>query len=247
MGNQQNMNDQLRVRREKMQELRAEGIDPFGHRFERDSMNQDLHDKYGEMDKDELNGLEITATIAGRMVAKRGKGKVGFADLQDRTGRMQLYIRKDEVGEDMYHIFKRSDLGDFLGIKGHVIKTDMGELTIKVTELTFLSKALRPLPDKWHGLQDVEQIYRQRYLDLISNKESYDRFVNRSRIISAIRRYLDGEGFLKWKHQCYIHKLVRPPTSIYHSPQCFRYRIISSDRTRIALEAFDRWWDGTCV
>ena len=116
MGNQQNMNDQLRVRREKMQELRAEGIDPFGHRFERDSMNQDLHDKYGEMDKDELNGLEITATIAGRMVAKRGKGKVGFADLQDRTGRMQLYIRKDEVGEDMYHIFKRSDLGDFLGI-----------------------------------------------------------------------------------------------------------------------------------
>ncbi len=197
MGNQQNMNDQLRVRREKMQELRAEGIDPFGHRFERDSMNQDLHDKYGEMDKDELNGLEITATIAGRMVAKRGKGKVGFADLQDRTGRMQLYIRKDEVGEDMYHIFKRSDLGDFLGIKGHVIKTDMGELTIKVTELTFLSKALRPLPDKWHGLQDVEQIYRQRYLDLISNKESYDRFVNRSRIISAIRRYLDGEGFLE--------------------------------------------------
>ena len=105
MGNQQNMNDQLRVRREKMQELRAEGIDPFGHRFERDSMNQDLHDKYGEMDKDELNGLEITATIAGRMVAKRGKGKVGFADLQDRTGRMQLYIRKDEVGEDMIHIF----------------------------------------------------------------------------------------------------------------------------------------------
>ena len=197
MGNQQNMNDQLCVRREKMQELRAEGIDPFGHRFERDSMNQDLHDKYGEMDKDELNGLEITATIAGRMVAKRGKGKVGFADLQDRTGRMQLYIRKDEVGEDMYHIFKRSDLGDFLGIKGHVIKTDMGELTIKVTELTFLSKALRPLPDKWHGLQDVEQIYRQRYLDLISNKESYDRFVNRSRIISAIRRYLDGEGFLE--------------------------------------------------
>ena len=197
MANQQNMNDQLRVRREKMQELREEGIDPFGHRFERDAMNQDLHDKYGEMDKDELNDLGITATIAGRMVAKRGKGKVGFADLQDRTGRMQLYIRKDEVGEEMYHIFKRSDLGDFLGIKGHVIKTDMGELTLKVTELTFLSKALRPLPDKWHGLQDVEQIYRQRYLDLISNKESYDRFVSRSRIVSAIRRYLDGEGFLE--------------------------------------------------
>ena len=176
MANEQTMNDQMRVRREKMQELRDAGIDPFGHRFERDSMNQELHEKYGDMDKEELNDKDIIVTIAGRMVAKRGKGKVGFADLQDKTGRMQLYIRKDEVGEDMYHIFKRSDLGDFLGITGQVIKTDMGELTVKATKLTFLSKALRPLPDKYHGLQDIEQIYRQRYLDLITNRESYDRF-----------------------------------------------------------------------
>ncbi|KRL79934.1 lysyl-tRNA synthetase [Ligilactobacillus equi DSM 15833 = JCM 10991] len=191
------MNDQLKVRRQKMEELREAGIDPFGHRFERDHTNQELHEKFGNQGKEELNDKHIEVTIAGRMVAKRGKGKVGFADLQDRTGRMQLYIRKDEVGEDMYYIFKRSDLGDHLGITGEIIKTDMGELTVKVSKLTFLSKALRPLPDKFHGLQNVEQIYRQRYLDLISNKESYDRFVNRSKIISAVRSYLDGNGFLE--------------------------------------------------
>ena len=197
MANQQSMNDQLRVRREKMQELRELGIDPFGHRFERDHTNAQLHEKFGNESKDELNDQHIEVTIAGRMVAKRGKGKVGFADLQDRTGRMQLYIRKDEVGEEMYHIFKRSDLGDHLGITGEIIKTDMGELTVKVSKLTFLSKALRPLPDKFHGLQNVEQIYRQRYLDLITNRESYQRFVNRSKIVSAVRSYLDGQGFLE--------------------------------------------------
>lgn len=197
MADQQPMNDQLKVRRQKMEELREAGIDPFGHRFERDHTNQELHEKFGNQGKEELNDKHIEVTIAGRMVAKRGKGKVGFADLQDRTGRMQLYIRKDEVGEDMYYIFKRSDLGDHLGITGEIIKTDMGELTVKVSKLTFLSKALRPLPDKFHGLQNVEQIYRQRYLDLISNKESYDRFVNRSKIISAVRSYLDGNGFLE--------------------------------------------------
>ena len=197
MANQQSMNDQLRVRRQKMQELRDEGVDPFGHRFERDFLNKELHDKFEDKTKEELIDLDVKTTIAGRMVAKRGKGKVGFADLQDKTGRMQLYIRKDEVGEEMYHIFKRSDLGDFLGVTGDVIKTDMGELTIKVTKLTFLSKALRPLPDKFHGLQNVEQIYRQRYLDLITNRESYNRFVNRSKIVTAVRNYLDSNGFLE--------------------------------------------------
>ena len=197
MANQQSMNDQLKVRRQKVDELREEGIAPFGHRFDRDSYNEDLHQKYEEFTKEELNDKGIMATIAGRMVAKRGKGKVGFADLQDRTGRMQLYVRKDILGEDNYHIFKRSDLGDFLGVTGEVIKTDMGELTLRVTKLTFLSKALRPLPDKYHGLQNVEQIYRQRYLDLITNRESYERFVHRSQIVAAVRRYLDGEGFLE--------------------------------------------------
>ncbi|MFT8425514.1 lysine--tRNA ligase [Lactobacillus sp. UCMA15818] len=192
---EQNMNDQLKVRREKMDELRAEGIDPFGHRFERTAMTMELHDQYDAKTKEELDGLGIEATIAGRMVAKRGKGKVGFADIQDKDGRLQLYVRKDVVGEEKYHIFKRSDLGDHLGLTGEVIKTDMGELTLKVTDITFLSKALRPLPDKFHGLQNVEQIYRQRYLDLISNRDSFERFMKRSKIITAIRRYLDDNNF----------------------------------------------------
>ena len=125
-GKDKEMNDQMRVRREKMNELRENGIDPFGHRFERTYLAQQLQDEFGEMDKEELNDLGKTAVIAGRMVSKRGKGKVGFADLQDRTGRIQIYVRKDILGEDVYHIFKRSDIGDHLGIEGDIIKTDMG-------------------------------------------------------------------------------------------------------------------------
>ncbi|ANZ70526.1 lysine--tRNA ligase [Pediococcus claussenii] len=189
------MNDQLRVRREKMDELREKGIDPFGHRFERTYLAGDLHKEFGDLGKEALEEKNIVATIAGRMMSKRRKGKVAFADIKDRSGKIQLYVRKDEVGEDQYEIFKRSDIGDFFGITGEVMKTDMGELTIKVTELTFLTKALRPLPEKFHGLQNVEQIYRQRYLDLISNDDSMDRFKKRSKIVSAVRRYLDGDGF----------------------------------------------------
>ncbi len=196
-GKDRQMNDQLRVRREKMNELRDEGIDPFGHRFERTYLAAQLQQEFGEDDKDELNDVHKTAIIAGRMVSKRGKGKVGFADLQDRTGKMQIYVRKDILGDDVYHVFKRSDIGDHLGIEGDIIKTDMGELTIRATKLTFLSKALRPLPDKFHGLQNKEQIYRQRYLDLISNPESFERFKKRSKIITAIRSYLDGQDFLE--------------------------------------------------
>lgn len=195
MAKEQEMNDQLRVRREKMDELREEGIDPFGHRFQRDHLAQQLHDEFDEQDKEELSNLNKQVTIAGRMVSKRGKGKVGFADILDRTGRIQAYLRKDVLGEDTYHIFKRSDIGDFLGITGDVIKTDTGELTIRATGLTFLSKALRPLPDKFHGLQNQEQIYRQRYLDLIANPDSFKRFQQRSKIITAIRSYLDQGGF----------------------------------------------------
>lgn len=206
MAKGQEMNDQLRVRREKMDELRDNGIDPFGHRFERDYLAQELHDEFDGVDKEELNEMHKTATIAGRIVSKRGKGKVGFADLLDRSGRIQLYVRKDILGEDVYHVFKRADIGDFLGFTGDVIKTDTGELTIRPTSLTFLSKALRPLPDKYHGLRDQEQIYRQRYLDLISNQDSFNRFKLRSKIITAIRSYLDGNDFWKSKHRYYTIK-----------------------------------------
>lgn len=189
------MNDQLRVRREKMEELREQGIDPFGKRFDRTDLAKDIHTKYDREEKDQLEEDTPTATIAGRMMTKRGKGKVGFADIRDRSGKIQIYVRKDVVGEENYKIFKRADLGDFLGIEGEVMKTDMGELTVKATHVTFLTKALRPLPDKYHGLSNVEQIYRQRYLDLISNEDSFNRFKLRSKIISAVRSYLDDHDF----------------------------------------------------
>ncbi|KRL54967.1 Lysyl-tRNA synthetase class II [Furfurilactobacillus rossiae] len=189
------MNDQMKVRREKLQELRDEGIEPFGHRFDRTHLAQQLHDQFGEEDKETLESQANVVTIAGRMVSKRGKGKVGFADLKDRTGKIQIYVRKDVIGEDMYHVFKRSDIGDFIGVKGDVIKTDMGELTVRAQEVTFLSKSLRPLPDKFHGLTNQEQIYRQRYLDLIANDDSFARFQKRTKIITAIRHYLDGLDF----------------------------------------------------
>ena len=178
------VNDQLLVRRQKLEELKEMGIEPFGRKYDREALARDLDEKYGSFDKDELNADMPKTKVAGRMMAKRGKGKVGFADLYDRSGKIQIYVRKDIVGEDNYQIFKKADLGDFLGIEGEVFKT-------------FLSKALRPLPDKYHGLKDVESIYRQRYLDLMTNRKSYERFVNRTKIIQAIRDYLNAHDFLE--------------------------------------------------
>lgn len=191
------MNDQMRVRREKMEAIREEGGDPFGKRFERTANSQELHEKYDNNTKEELHEMELTASVAGRMMTKRGKGKAGFAHLQDREGQIQIYVRKDEVGDENYEIFKRADLGDFFGVTGEVMKTNTGEVSIKAQKLTLLTKSLRPLPEKYHGLTNVEQRYRQRYLDLISNRESFERFMKRSQIISQIRRYLDGLGYIE--------------------------------------------------
>lgn len=191
------LNDQEIVRREKMTALVEQGIDPFGKRFERTANSGQLNKQYADKSKEDLHDLNETATVAGRLMTKRGKGKVGFAHLQDREGQIQLYVRKDTVGDENYEIFKKADLGDFLGVEGDIMRTDMGELSIKATKITHLSKALRPLPEKFHGLTDVETIYRKRHLDLISNRDSFERFVTRSKIISEMRRYLDGLGFLE--------------------------------------------------
>ncbi|MEO1768573.1 lysine-tRNA ligase [Enterococcus sp. 665A] len=191
------MNDQMRVRREKMEAIREEGMDPFGKRYERTANSQELHEKYDSNTKEELHELALTASVAGRMMTKRGKGKAGFAHLQDREGQIQIYVRKDEVGDENYEVFKRADLGDFFGVSGEVMKTNTGEVSIKAKEITLLTKSLRPMPEKYHGLTNVEQRYRQRYLDLISNRESFDRFMRRSQIISQIRRYLDGLGYIE--------------------------------------------------
>lgn len=191
------LNDQMKVRREKMEELREKGISPFGKKFIRTTDPGELHQNFDADSKEDLEAKALTAMIAGRMMTKRGKGKVGFANLQDREGQIQIYVRKDIVGEENYDIFKKSDLGDILGVEGDVMKTDTGEVTVKATRLTHLSKALRPLPEKWHGLTDTETRYRKRYLDLISNHESLERFRMRSNIISSVRKYLDDRGYLE--------------------------------------------------
>ena len=191
------LNDQMKVRREKMEELREKGISPFGKKFIRTTDSGELHQNFDADSKEDLEAKALTAMIAGRMMTKRGKGKVGFANLQDREGQIQIYVRKDIVGEENYDIFKKSDLGDILGVEGDVMKTDTGEVTVKATRLTHLSKALRPLPEKWHGLTDTETRYRKRYLDLISNHESLESFRMRSNIISSVRKYLDDRGYLE--------------------------------------------------
>ncbi|WP_046173330.1 lysine--tRNA ligase [Domibacillus indicus] len=191
------LNDQLLVRREKMQTLREKGQDPFGGRFDRTHTAESISAQYDSFSKEELEEKEAEVTIAGRIMTKRGKGKAGFAHVQDLTGQIQIYVRKDAVGEEQYELFTSTDLGDIVGVKGKVFKTNVGELSVKATEYIFLTKALRPLPDKHHGLKDVEQRYRQRYLDLITNQESQKTFITRSRIIQSMRRYLDNNGYLE--------------------------------------------------
>ncbi|MBE4906696.1 lysine--tRNA ligase [Bacillus luteolus] len=191
------LNDQLRVRREKLHKLTEAGLDPFGKRFERTNLAKELVELYDQFSKEELDEKEISVTIAGRIMTKRGKGKAGFAHIQDLSGQIQLYVRKDAVGDEQYEVFDTADLGDIVGITGTIFKTQVGELSIKVKSFEILTKALRPLPEKFHGLKDVEQRYRQRYLDLIMNPESKETFIARSQIIRAMRRYLDDHGYLE--------------------------------------------------
>jgi lysyl-tRNA synthetase, class II len=195
--NHEEINDQFRVRRDKMDALREKGLDPFGKRFDRSHDSNEIKTQFEEFSKEELEEKEITVTIAGRIMTKRGKGKAGFAHIQDLPGQIQIYVRKDAIGEEQYEIFKTADLGDLVGITGTVFKTKVGELSVKAQEFHLLTKSLRPLPEKFHGLKDVEQRYRQRYLDLITSQESKETFITRSRIIQSMRRYLDDNGYLE--------------------------------------------------
>lgn len=193
------MNDQMQVRRQKLQELYDLGIDPFGQKFDRTDMAEPLHEQWDQYSKEELKEKEDEShvTVAGRIMTKRGKGKAGFAHIQDLTGQIQLYVRKDQIGEDQFAIWKSADLGDIVGIEGVMFKTNTGELSVKAKDFTLLTKALRPLPDKHHGLQDIEQRYRQRYLDLITNQDSTQTFINRSKILQEMRNFLNKKGFLE--------------------------------------------------
>ncbi|MER1987690.1 MAG: lysine--tRNA ligase [Solibacillus sp.] len=197
VSNIEELNDQLLVRRQKMTDIRENGLDPFGGRFERTHLSTEVVADFDQFDKEQLEADVKEVIIAGRIMTKRGKGKAGFAHIQDLGGQIQIYVRKDAIGEEAYELFNKADLGDIVGVKGNVFRTQVGELSVKATEFTFLTKALRPLPDKFHGLTDIEQRYRQRYVDLMTNDESKATFILRSKIIRAIRNFLDNNGYLE--------------------------------------------------
>ena len=193
---EQDLSEMMRVRREKMDAFRAMGVPPFGHRFEVTDYASALKEKYDYLAEDEEGEEEVR--IAGRLMAIRGHGKASFSTLNDRTGNIQVYFKMDVLGEQKYkEEFKRLDIGDIIGIRGVVFKTRRGEVTVRVEDFDLLSKSLRPLPEKFHGLKDVDTRYRQRYLDLMVNHEVREVFRKRTKIIQSIRRYLDTRDFLE--------------------------------------------------
>lgn len=197
MTNELELNDQLIVRREKLKKLTEDGLDPFGKRFDRTYTAETMETSFGQLTKEQLEEESVEVTIAGRIMTKRGKGKAGFAHLQDLSGQVQIYVRKDAIGDEQYEVFNTIDIGDIVGVTGVAFKTKVGELSVKVKDFQLLTKSLRPLPDKFHGLKDVEQRYRQRYVDLIMNPEVRDTFVTRSKILKSMRNYLDSNGYLE--------------------------------------------------
>ena len=191
MADNQNANSEVVVRRQKLEEFRAEGHDPFAiTKYDRTHHSSDVKDNF-----DSLEGKEVS--VAGRLMSKRIMGKASFCHVQDLMGTIQVYVARDNVGEDEYRGFKKLDIGDIVGVKGTVFKTKTGEISIHATDVMLLSKSLQTLPEKFHGLTNTDMRYRQRYVDLIMNPESKDTLIKRSKIISAVRRYLDSEGFLE--------------------------------------------------
>lgn len=194
---QQKLTEQERVRRQKMQDLKDMGIDPFGSAYKRTTTSGKIIAQYENKTKEELQELDIHVKIAGRIMTKRRQGKAGFMHIQDIDGQIQIYVRKDVVGEEQYEIFKKNDLGDIVGIEGTIMKTDHGQLSVRAQVYTHLSKALRPLPEKYHGLTDVEERFRRRYVDLIMNPEAKHIAITRPKIIRAVQEYLDGQGLME--------------------------------------------------
>lgn len=188
---QEELDEQHRIRLEKLAVLKEAGKDPYTiTKFPVDTYNKDIRGRFDEFENGEV-------IIAGRMMTRRIMGKASFMDIRDSSDRMQVYVRKDDVGEEDYADFKKWDIGDIIGVKGKVFRTKMGEISVHAEEIKLLSKSLIPLPEKWHGLKDKEERYRKRYLDLIANPEVKDVFIKRSKIISEIRKFLDGHGYVE--------------------------------------------------
>ena len=189
--------EQEQVRRDKLNNLVSLGIDPFGHKFERTGFAKDIKEKYENIDHDEFNSREDIEIVAGRIMFIRKMGKASFFSIKDKTGNIQIYISINDVGEETYNLFKTADIGDIVGVKGKVMKTGTGEVTIKCYEYNHLVKALRPLPEKFHGLTDIEERYRRRYVDLIMNDDTRNIAFTRPRIIRCIQNFMDSQGFVE--------------------------------------------------
>lgn len=210
---EENLNELLQIRRDKLKELQSEGKDPFEiTKYSRTHTSGQIKDNYTEEEREitkrgsdetetimakisALNGSVVS--VAGRIMSKRGMGKVGFLHVADIDGQIQVFVKKDVLGEEEYNRFKKLDIGDIIGAEGEVFTTQTGEISIRASKITLLSKSLRPLPEKFHGLTDTDTRYRQRYVDLIMNSEVKDTFIIRSKIISCIRKYLDADGFIE--------------------------------------------------
>ena len=187
--------DQELVRREKCENIRKLGIDPFGHKFERTDYAEALKEKYKDVDHDVFENMNDTATVAGRIMFIRKMGKASFFSIKDKTGSIQIYISINDIGEESYNLFKTADIGDIVGVYGKVMKTKTGEVTIKCLKYTHLVKSLRPLPEKFHGLTDIEERYRRRYVDLMMNDDSRKIAFTRPKIIRCIQKFMDNRGF----------------------------------------------------
>ena len=187
--------EQELVRREKCAKLRELGLDPFGHKFERSATAMEIKEKYKDIDHEAFENMDDEATVAGRIMFIRKMGKASFFTIKDKTGPIQVYISINDIGEEAYTLFKSADIGDIVGVRGKIMKTKTGEVTIKCLEYTHLVKALKPLPEKFHGLTDIEERYRRRYVDLIMNDESKRVAFLRPKIIRCIQNYMDGQGF----------------------------------------------------
>lgn len=191
------LTEQELVRRQKAENLRELGLDPFGHRFERTDYSEDIKEKYQDIEHDAFENMDDTVTVAGRIMFIRKMGKASFFSIQDKKGKIQIYISINDVGEDTYNLFKSADLGDIVGVYGKVMKTKTGEVTIKCLKYTHLVKALKPLPEKFHGLTDIEERYRRRYVDLIMNEDSKRVAFTRPKIIRCIQNFMDSQGFVE--------------------------------------------------
>ena len=227
--NEQQVSELLQIRRDKLTELQEAGRDPFREtRFDRDATSAEIKGAFEDYENKQV-------TIAGRIMSKRGMGKAIFCHIQDREGQIQLYIRKDAVSEIEFADFRKYDVGDIIGVSGYVFKTQTGEITVHVEHVTLLTKSLRPLPEKYHGMTNTDLRYRQRYTDLIMNAEVRETFIRRSRIISSIRRYLDAQGFLEVE----TPMLVQNAGGAAARPFLTHFNALDQDlKLRISLELY---------